>query len=156
MVAAISSEWTCGIWPSREAYGLSCHVWVKTSVRDPFIPPSSPDSISFHYQSLFYSGLDLISRKQEERSSRENRAFRRVSAVIFVVHPLQSQAFFSFSVLIIFLSQDFLHPSLLPLSPPLPLGFWSLSWHTSSTDDKLRGGNHSGKWMRATEGELSK
>ncbi len=147
------------MWHLTVAGGLWLDVRVKKEWRDPFILPSSPDSISFHYQFLFYSGLDLISRKQEESSLRENLwswAFRHVCAVIFVVHPLQSWAFFSFSFLIIFLSQGFRYPSLLPLSPPLPLSFWSLSWHTSSADDKLRGKIAVGIGGKQQRGELSK
>ncbi len=145
------------MWHLTIVGGLWFDVWVKTSVSDPFILPSSPDSISFHYQSLFYSGLDLISRKQEERSLRENlwsRAFRHVCAVIFVVHPLQSRAFFSFSVLIIFLSQGF---SASFASPPFSSSSSEflifvmahfLRWW------QIKAENHCGNWMKATEGGI--
>lgn len=71
------------------------------SVRDPPFPLHPPNSISFHYQSLFRAGLDLISNppsEKQEESSGEKRAIYEVrpscvSVVIFIIAPLQSPSF---------------------------------------------------------------
>lgn len=148
VISNIEETWSLTITRS-----LWSGVWVKTNVKRSPFSLHSPDSISFHYQSLFCLCLDLISsprsenkKKAAERSMKSG--LHNVSAVIFITAPLQKSDFLCF-ILSIFPSRCFLdsfafdsHPVLLFL-----LTFIFLRY-TSSSD---YGGNSSLGKGNATE-----
>lgn len=113
-----------GVWLSPEAYSVVYELKMNVKGSPFFLHP--PDSISFHYQSLFCPCLDLISsplsenkKKAAERSMKSG--LHNVSAVIFYHYSTSKEWFSSFHAE--YFSFTMFPWPLLPLTlilPPLP------------------------------------
>lgn len=119
MVAAISIEWTCGIWPSREAYGL---MFESKNKRKRSLYPSNLPLL--HLLSLPippFIRIWISFPESKKKGSGEKSARTPCPFCYFLLSTrFKARAFFSFSILIIFfLFQGF---SASFASPPLPLG----------------------------------